>query len=66
MSPDEKLCPICGKPNLCGVDLAGKCWCVRVEVPRELIEGLPVRGKACICRDCINAFKRNSGAPEPR
>ncbi|HEX7261830.1 MAG TPA: cysteine-rich CWC family protein, partial [Luteolibacter sp.] len=57
MSPDEKHCPNCGKPNLCGMDAAVECWCVREMVPQALIELLPERGKSCICIHCMRDFK---------
>lgn len=55
----ESLCPFCAKPNLCGVSAPGGCWCGKVEIPMELIEMLPERGKSCICRNCVDAFHKN-------
>lgn len=52
----EKLCPFCANPNRCGVDLAGGCWCGGIEIPIEMIELLPERGKACICIECVNTY----------
>jgi hypothetical protein len=64
-------CPLCGEGNDCqrceGVAYKGPCWCFKVEVPQELIGRLPedLRGKACICRECVMDFHRqNSGAAD--
>lgn len=57
---DEKICPICGEYNNCqsGEDT---CWCYNIVVPKELIEKVPEekRGKACICKDCIDKYNNN-------
>lgn len=55
----ESHCPFCAKPNQCGVSAPGGCWCGKVEIPMELIEMLPERGKSCICRGCVEAFHAN-------
>ena len=62
MSENKKLCPLCGKPNHCGYEAGSdhfSCWCTTIDVPKELREQIPeeLRGKACICRDCITKFK---------
>lgn len=52
-------CPLCGGPNGCARACNGSfdtpCWCVEARIPSELVDALPeaVRGRACICRDCI-------------
>ena len=55
---DEKICPICKKPNGCQ---SGEktCWCYTIKVPRGLLETIPDedRGKACVCVSCINKYK---------
>lgn len=51
-------CPLCGKPNQCGVTSgAPSCWCMRTEVPKQLIERVPdaLKGIVCICEDCVKA-----------
>lgn len=58
-STTVSLCPFCKKPNLCGVSDVGGCWCGKVEIPMELIEMLPERGKSCICRSCVEAYHAN-------
>jgi len=57
-----KRCPLCGNDNGCAV-LAGKpveaCWCGTAGFPREIFELIPPeeRRKACICSECLRAFK---------
>lgn len=62
MNADNKICPLCGKENGCGYEKGMDhftCWCATIDVPKELREQVPdeLKGKACICRDCINKFK---------
>lgn len=62
MEADKRICPICGKENHCGQELGlleGSCWCHHIKVPKELIAQVPdhLKGRACICRDCIVEFK---------
>ncbi len=62
MSVNKKICPLCGKENNCGYEKGlehGTCWCTTIKVPKELLAQVPeeVKGKACVCRDCIIAFK---------
>ncbi len=55
------MCPLCGKQNRCAV-VAGtdpfKCWCNTTKVPKELLDRVPEeqKGKACVCRDCIEKY----------
>lgn len=61
----EKICPLCGKPNRCGEkpvinnEEMKYCWCAYETFPRELLDRVPAenKGKACICINCINKFK---------
>jgi len=56
--PDDKICPLCGKPNGCR---AGNpdCWCNFESVPTGLRDLVPAHlvMKACICRTCVLAYK---------
>ncbi len=64
---DEKRCPLCGALNQCTMaarpadqrDKPVPCWCTNIGVPMELRERIPpeLRMKACICKNCIEAFK---------
>ena len=55
ISPAEKVCPLCGKPNLCKAGSDLRCWCFDTPVPKDLLATLPdeARGKSCICEECI-------------
>ncbi|MDT3426699.1 hypothetical protein J2Z22_002233 [Paenibacillus forsythiae] len=59
-------CPLCGKANGCA-GAAGRshadCWCMNEIFPQELLEQVSKErlGKACICKECLEAFKRNGG-----
>jgi len=58
------LCPLCGGANECQLCLPatykGRCWCARVEMPDALLSRVPdnFRARACICRSCLEKFKR--------
>lgn len=62
-TPDPKSCPLCGKPNGCR---AGDpdCWCHHETVPAPLQALVPTAlvRKACICRSCVQAWKRDAEA----
>jgi len=62
MKINKKICPICGKDNNCGYEKGlGSCWCSNIEIPEELKLQVPneLKGKACICEDCVEEFKKN-------
>lgn len=56
---DDQRCPICGNLNRCSVE-SQECWCFHTNVPQGLIDQIPVevRGKACICRNCIESINK--------
>lgn len=61
VKPDPRRCPLCGRVNRCGeVAGGGRCWCFDLKVPAELRERVPTasRGKACICRECVEGYLR--------
>lgn len=65
MEANKRICPICGKENHCGQEQGlpeGACWCRHIEIPKELIALVPddLKGKACICQDCIVSYKKRS------
>lgn len=57
---DPRRCPICGRANGCAEasGAGGRCWCFDLRVPAGLRERVPaaLRGKACVCRSCVEAF----------
>ena len=57
---DMTLCPICGQPNNCAMEIEKStahkqepCWCVSLEFPKELLTKLPSGAEACICNQCV-------------
>ncbi|MDF2938946.1 MAG: hypothetical protein K0Q90_4319 [Paenibacillaceae bacterium] len=60
---DGGFCPLCGQPNGCAIP-AGEdpydCWCMTARIPQDLRDRVPAdrRGKACICRNCLDAYKK--------
>jgi hypothetical protein len=65
--PDPVLCPVCGQPNLCAMEMARTtgeaqppCWCTQVEFDADLLARVPVAAQrlACICAACAR-----KGAP---
>lgn len=55
MSVDAARCPLCQRPNACGM-AAGKttCWCFNVKLDPDALAKIPeeAKGKACICESC--------------
>ncbi|WP_297720840.1 cysteine-rich CWC family protein [Limnohabitans sp. Rim8] len=73
---NPKLCPLCGKPNLCAMEIAKAtgqalepCWCVNAYFTPELMAKLPeeAKGQACICAGCAAkaAWQRNPLTQSP-
>lgn len=58
ITPEERICPLCGQDNNCQHN--ADCWCVGVEIPNYIIEMIPEdkRGKACICKSCVEKHTR--------
>jgi len=58
---DETICPFCKSKNQCMAHIEKPCWCNNANIHKELIKLAPekTKGKACICLDCINSFKKN-------
>jgi prepilin-type N-terminal cleavage/methylation domain-containing protein/prepilin-type processing-associated H-X9-DG protein len=65
-------CPLCGEPNECLLCATypqkGPCWCMAEEVPAELLARVPerLRNRACICRSCVEKFRREKSLSQPR
>ncbi len=67
---DEKRCPLCNELNRCTMaarpvnqrEQPVPCWCTNTGVPAELREKIPAEAqmKACICQNCIDAYKAQS------
>ncbi|MEM9384673.1 MAG: cysteine-rich CWC family protein [Pseudomonadota bacterium] len=56
---DSRSCPVCTRPNGCGVAEAGPeaaatCWCFAAKVSRELLDWVGARGLDghCLCAGC--------------
>lgn len=51
---EQVTCPICGKNNNCRH--SKDCWCHSVRIPKDLLDLIPVdkKGKACICKSCVD------------
>lgn len=67
MNHREK-CPLCGGPNGCAVELGrdpARCWCMSCKIPKELrkaAEETRLRTgeeTGCICRECVERYRRN-------
>ena len=59
---NPKVCPFCKKENLCEAHISNnKCWCNSIGVPKDLRALIPeqLQMKACICQNCILAFKED-------
>ena len=57
-------CPLCGGANECQLcspaAFKGRCWCAQAEIDGELLARVPenFRNRACICRPCVEKFRR--------
>ncbi|WP_314586455.1 cysteine-rich CWC family protein [Paenibacillus terrigena] len=66
---DPHLCPLCGQDNCCGYRAGtDDCWCFHTSVPMALRERITpeLRGKTCICRDCVEAYHKEQIYKEQR
>jgi len=59
MAVDKTICPLCGRPNRCQLEVrgseAGPCWCWEVTADPVALERVPpeLRHKVCLCHDCL-------------
>jgi hypothetical protein len=55
---DDNICPLCGQPNRCEVQLQQGCWCMNTDVPSVLLAQVPIhlQGASCICNRCIAKY----------
>ena len=52
---DPSLCPVCGKPNTCGMTQGkSECWCFDLTIDRAALARIPLEAKdrACLCPRC--------------
>ncbi len=52
---DPTRCPLCGEDNDCRMARGDStCWCVSMQVPKEVLDRVPLeaQGVACVCRFC--------------
>ena len=65
-------CPLCGGANECQLcspaAYKGRCWCADEEISSELLARVPehFRNRACICKPCVEKFRREKNFSEPR
>lgn len=61
---NKQACPFCKNDNDCKVNERSSCWCSRADVSPQLIDLLPeyLKGRACICLVCVNAFNGDAVA----
>lgn len=54
----HRICPLCGQDNNCQHG-QGNCWCETVEFPKHVLDMIPddKKGKACICRSCLEKYR---------
>ena len=59
--PNPVLCPLCGQPNRCAMEVEREtgqpqppCWCTQVEFGADLLARVPADAQrlACICAEC--------------
>ena len=52
-------CPLCAQSNRCDLTADAGCWCMRETFPQAIFELVEdgKRGKACICKECLDKFK---------
>jgi hypothetical protein len=59
---DKNLCPLCGQPNNCAMEIEKStgqkqepCWCVSMEFAKELLAQLSNDAESCICNQCVSS-----------
>ncbi|MFA5522980.1 MAG: cysteine-rich CWC family protein [Tissierellales bacterium] len=59
LKESDRICPLCGQDNNCQHGL-GKCWCETVIFPKHILNMIPEdkKGKACICKLCLEKYQR--------
>lgn len=69
---DPARCPICGKPNDCGLAQGqSTCWCFSTPIPEAVLAAIPeaARNVACVCRECatrgVASTRAAAGSPGP-
>ena len=64
-TPPADLCPICGGPNLCAMEIGRvtgvmqePCWCTKVKFSQKVLERIPAEAAntACVCAACRAAI----------
>lgn len=61
LTEQEKICPLCGRPNNCQHgEGGGSCWCETVKIPKYILDKIPddKKGKVCICKSCIEKYAK--------
>ncbi|MGN7478729.1 cysteine-rich CWC family protein [Solibacillus silvestris] len=58
---NEQQCPICYGTNACNVEDAKNCWCMKVKIPKQLLDKMD--GKSCICQKCIEKYSHVYTSP---
>ncbi|WP_431312593.1 cysteine-rich CWC family protein [Psychromonas marina] len=63
----SNICPFCQQANRCNVNSDG-CWCQRENIPRSLIDLLPLDriNRTCICVNCVKLYKLDENAFKAR
>jgi hypothetical protein len=73
MMIDSSKCPLCGKVNLCAMELEkktgekqGPCWCTQVDFSADLLARVPqkTQGLSCICADCAQGSAQKAPAAQ--
>lgn len=69
---DPTLCPLCGQPNRCAMEVERDtgvkqppCWCTQVDFGPQLLARVPAtaRRTACICAACQAASSPATDEP---
>ncbi|MBH0170108.1 cysteine-rich CWC family protein [Fictibacillus sp. 18YEL24] len=54
-------CPLCKGDNFCAIS-NGKnpesCWCMKVQIPAQLLECAASDRETCICQTCVDEWNK--------
>ena len=49
-----QVCPACGEPFACEINLQG-CWCSEVKLSPQTLQELRSKYNGCLCRSCLES-----------
>ncbi|WP_198766502.1 cysteine-rich CWC family protein [Fictibacillus halophilus] len=54
-------CPLCKGNNACSISDEKNpetCWCMKVQIPSQLLKAAASDRETCICQKCVNDWNK--------